>query len=336
MMHLSLELLIIASLASLVCALPGTLLVLRGAALMSDAISHAVLLGIALMFLVVQCLDSWLLLLGAALSGLGAVLVVEKIITSQKLKKDAALGLTFPLFFSLGVIIISCYAKNAHLDTDMVLLGELAFAPFSRFFIHGIDCGPSAMWVLSITALINCCIVTFLYKEWHLILFDQQQAALLGYSTSILHYLLMSITSISAVATFNIVGSLVVVALMIIPAATAYLCAQDFKHMLFLSMGFGIASAWGGYALAIILNSSIAGCIAVTAGLLFGLTLIFEPTHGILSNAITRYRTRHQQARTILDAFLGQSDNKLLTISEIAQKIGWSQSYIRYLLKTKQ
>lgn len=142
------EIAVIAVLTAISCALPGTLLVLRGAALMSDAISHSVLLGIALMFLHVQRLDSPLLLVGAALSGLAAVIVVEKIIASKKLKKDAALGLIFPLFFSLGVIIISNYAKNAHLDTDMVLLGELAFAPFTRLNLWNIDCGPFAVWVL--------------------------------------------------------------------------------------------------------------------------------------------------------------------------------------------
>lgn len=273
-MNLYGELIIIASLAALTCALPGTLLVLRGASLMSDAISHSVLLGIALMFLLVGQLDSWLLLVGAALAGLVAVVLVEYIIASKRLKKDAALGLIFPLFFSLGVIVISSYAKNAHLDTDMVLLGELAFAPFTRLELWGIDCGPSAFWILLTALIINFFMIMLLYKEWHITLFDAQLASLVGFAPGALHYLLMTLTSVSAVASFNIVGSMVVVALMIIPAATAYLCSKNFSEMLLLSCGFGIASAWGGCALAIGLNSSIAGCIATTAGVLFGIVFI--------------------------------------------------------------
>lgn len=284
------EIALIAALTAITCALPGTLLVLRGAALMSDAISHSVLLGIALMFLYVQRLDSPLLLLGAALSGLGAVIVVEKIIASRKLKKDAALGLIFPLFFSLGVIIISNYAKDAHLDTDMVLLGELAFAPFTRLNLWNMDIGPYAVWVLLVACAINALVVMLLYKEWHVSLFDAQYAHLAGFSPAILHYLLMMVTSVSAVATFNIVGSIVVVALMIIPASTAYLCSSNFSTMLMLSCGFGIASSLGGYALAILLNSSIAGCIAMISGLLFGIVLLGSPDHGIIIRIHRRNR----------------------------------------------
>lgn len=273
---LQLHILIIASLTAIACAVPGALLVLRGAALMSDAISHSVLLGIGLMFLIVQRLDSPLLLVGAAISGLCAVMLVEKIIASQVLKKDAALGLIFPLFFSLGVIIISSFAKNAHLDTDMVLLGELAFTPFMRMIIFSVDCGPSATWVLLITAIINISIVWALFKEWSVVLFDIHYAATIGFSPTILYYLLMSLTSMSAVATFNIVGSLVVVALMIIPASTAFLCTSNLKEMLFLSCGFGVASAWSGYACAIMLNASIAGCIAMSSGLIFGIILLWS------------------------------------------------------------
>lgn len=332
MLHL--EILTIASLAAIVCALPGTLLVLRGAALMSDAISHSVLLGIAIMFLFVQRLDSPLLLVGAALSGLGAVMVVEKIIASRKLKKDAALGLVFPLFFSLGVIIISSYAKNAHLDTDMVLLGELAFAPFTRLTIGSIDCGPYAVWILITALMINLLMVLILYKEWHATLFDSQYAHLVGFSCGIMHYVLMTIASVSAVATFNIVGSMVVVALMIIPAATAYLCAKNFKEMLLLSCGFGIASAWGGYACAILLNSSIAGCIAMVAGILFGIVLLASPDKGVISQFFQHYRTRQHDAQNIVQSILAAQGDRELSAQYIARKLGWSWWYTRRVLSS--
>src|SRR5260221_5607357 len=146
---LQVEIVMIAILAAVTCCLPGVFLVLRGVAMMSDAISHAILLGIVVMFLLVQSLTSPLLIVGASLSGILTVLCTEMIIKSKRLKQDAAIGLVFPLFFSVGVILVSQCARNVHLDTDMVLLGELAFAPFNRLVLQGIDCGPSALWVMS-------------------------------------------------------------------------------------------------------------------------------------------------------------------------------------------
>ena len=169
---LHLELMLIAVLTAITCVLPGVFLVLRGVAMMSDAISHAILLGIAGMFLVVKKLDSPLLIIGAAAAGVLTVVCTELIIKSKRLKQDAAIGLIFPFFFSLGVILISYYARNVHLDVDMVLLGELAFVPFNRLLIAGIDCGPYALWVVSVALLINAAFVRFFYKELVLTTFD--------------------------------------------------------------------------------------------------------------------------------------------------------------------
>jgi len=274
MNYLHAEILLLASLSGIACTLPGTILVTRGTALLSDAISHAVLLGIAVMFLVVHSLDSFWLIVGASAAGIVSVLIVEKIIAWHYLKKDAAIGITFPLFFSLGVILISCYARNVHLDIDMVLLGELAFAPFNRWYVHGLDVGPWALWTLLTTIFFMGLMLTIWYKEWQLTVFDQQAAYLLGCSPKLLHYLLVTMTSITAVTAFNIVGSLMVIALMIIPPATAYLFSTRFSEMIFLSIGFSLASAWSGYALAIFLNASIAGCIAMAAGCLFCAALL--------------------------------------------------------------
>jgi manganese/zinc/iron transport system permease protein len=125
----------IACLVSVACVLPGVFLVLRGVALMSDAISHAILLGIVVSFFLVGNLHSPLLIVGATLSGLLTVFLTEWVIHTRRLKEDAAIGLIFPIFFSIGVILISKYAGHIHLDTDAVLLGELVFAPFRAYII---------------------------------------------------------------------------------------------------------------------------------------------------------------------------------------------------------
>lgn len=274
MSGLHFELMLIAVLTAVTCALPGVFLVLRGVAMMSDAISHAILLGIAGMFLIVKKLDSPLLIVGAAGAGVLTVVCTEMIIRSKRLKQDAAIGLIFPFFFSLGVILISYYARNVHLDVDMVLLGELAFAPFNRLLIAGIDCGPYALWVVSTALLINIAFVRFFYKELVITTFDATLASLSGFCPVFFYYCLMTITSITAVATFDIVGSIMVVALMITPAATAYMMTNRVVDMIAFSLLFASFSAIFGYLCASWADVSIAGSIACMTGVFFMFGLV--------------------------------------------------------------
>jgi manganese/zinc/iron transport system permease protein len=269
MTWLQIEILLIALIASVTCCLPGVFLVLRGVAMMSDAISHAILLGIVLMFLWVQKLESPLLLIGASCAGVLTVVCTELIIYSKRLKKDAAIGLIFPLFFSIGVILISHYARNVHLDIDMVLLGELAFAPFNRFFIGNIDCGPYALWIMSTVLLMNVVCVKIFYKELLITTFDPTLATMSGFSPFLFYYGLMIVTSITAVATFDVVGSIMVVALMITPPATAYLVTKRVNAMIAVSVCVSILSSLFGYALASYADVSIAGSIASMTGVFF-------------------------------------------------------------------
>ncbi len=270
---IQLELLAIACVAACACALPGIFLLLRGVALMSDAISHAILLGIVLMFLIVKTLYTPLLLIGAALAGLATVFATQALIQTDRIKTDAAIGLVFPLFFSLGVILISLFARNVHLDTDMVLLGEMAFAPFNRLIVGGLDRGPVALWQLLGVLGVNILFVALFYKELQLTIFDPDYAAVIGFSPVILYYSLMGITSITAVAAFDAVGAIVVVALMIVPPASAFLVARSVGEMIGVSMGYSLLSAVGGCVLATVLDVSIAGSIATMAGFFFSLTL---------------------------------------------------------------
>lgn len=266
---IQLELVCIAVLTAITCVIPGVFLILRGVALMSDAISHAILLGIILMFLYTHSLHSPLLFFGAAAAGLLTVACTEAIITTQRLKKDAAIGIIFPLFFSLGVILITQYARDVHLDSDMVLLGQLAFAPFHRFTIYGIDCGPTALWTLLFILLINIFFIALYYKELMLVTFNQEYASVIGFSPTLLYYGLMSITSITAVGTFDIVGAIVVVALMIVPPATAYLITKRLLDMIRVALLLSIISALGGCLIALLFDVSIAGSIALMGGVLF-------------------------------------------------------------------
>lgn len=273
---LQLQIIVLALLACLACVLPGIFLVLRGVALMSDAISHAVLLGIAIMFLWVRNLDSPLLLIGAALAGVATVFLTEKIIQTRRVKEDAAIGIVFPLFFSLGIIMISIFARDVHLDIDMVILGEIAFAPLSRLVVGGYDLGPAGFYTLGAVVFVNAVFVFVFFKELVLSIFDHDFAYVSGFSPTMLYYMLMFLTSITAVSAFDIVGSVVVVALMITPPATAYLLTKKLEEMILLSILLALTTGLIGYAAAAFFDVSIAGSIASMGGVFFLIAFLIK------------------------------------------------------------
>lgn len=303
------EIQLIASIVAVACALPGTFLVLRRMAMMSDAISHTVLLGIVLVFFITEDLTSPWLITGAAVMGVITVSLVELLNRTRLVKEDTAIGLVFPVLFSLAVILISRFASNVHLDSDAVLLGELAFAPFDRFFILGRDVGPRSLYVMGGILLINIIFIIIFYKELKLATFDAALAAALGFSPLLIHYGLMALVSVTAVGAFDTVGSILVVALMIGPPTTAYLLTDRLPRMLTWSAGIGIASAVGGYWIARALDASIAGSMATMVGIIFGLTLFLAPQRGVLAAARRRSRQKWTFAQTMLTIHLLNHEN---------------------------
>jgi manganese/zinc/iron transport system permease protein len=294
------EIQLIAVITAVACALPGAFLVLRRTAMMSDAISHTVLLGIVLSFFIVQDLASPFLIAGAAAVGVLTVSLVALIERTRLVKEDAAIGLVFPALFSMAVILISRYAGNVHLDTDAVLLGELAFAPFDRLVLFGRDFGPRGLYLMSGILLLNLSFILLFYKELKLSTFDAGLAAALGFAPGLIHYALMSLVSVTVVGAFDIVGSILVVALMIAPPAAAYLLTDHLPRMLGLSALLGALSAVGGYWLAHLLDASIAGSMATMAGVIFGLVFLLAPERGLAAVARRRSRQRWEFAQTML------------------------------------
>lgn len=294
------EIQLIASVVAVACALPGTFLVLRRMAMLSDAISHTVLLGIVLVFFLTQDLSSPWLITGATVMGVITVVLVELLNRTKLVREDAAIGIVFPVLFSLAVILISRFAGNVHLDTDAVLLGELAFAPFDRIIIFGTDLGPRALYVMGGILLINVFVILTFYKELKLATFDAALAASIGFSPVLIHYGLMTLVSVTAVGAFDTVGSILVVALMIGPPVAAYLLTDRLAHMLVMSAGIGIASAISGYWLARSLDASIAGSMATMVGVLFFVVLLFAPQRGMIATARRRAQQRWRFAETML------------------------------------
>ena len=298
------DILLIAIVVAVACALPGVFVVLRRMAMMSDAISHTVLLGIVIAFFIVQDISSPLLFLGAALTGVLTVTLVELLHRTRLVKEDAAIGLVFPALFSLAVILISRYAGDVHLDVDAVLLGELAFAPFNRLVINGNDIGPTSLYVMGGILLLNILFITLFYKELKLATFDAGLAAALGFAPAAIHYGLMTIVSITAVGAFDAVGSILVVALMIAPPVTAYLLTDSLPRMIGLSALIGALSAVFGFFLAWALDASIAGSMATMAGIFFALAFLFAPQRGLAALAHRSRSRRWTFAQTALTIHL--------------------------------
>jgi manganese/zinc/iron transport system permease protein len=324
MTTVQIELQLIAAVTASACALPGVFLVLRRMAMMSDAITHTVLLGIVLAFFITKDLSSPLLLLGAALMGVVTVALVELLLKTRLVKEDAAIGLVFPALFSLAVILISRYASGVHLDTDAVLMGELAFAPFTRFTPFGYDIGPLSLYLMGAILIINLGFIGLFYKELKLATFDVGLAASLGFAPGLLHYALMMFVSITAVGAFETVGSILVVALMVAPPITAYLLTDRLSHMIRLSVLVGIVSAISGTWLAFAMDASIAGSMATMAGILFGIAFLFAPQRGLLAVARRRNRQRFEFAQIMLAIHLfhheglpeAKQENKLVHLHE--------------------
>ncbi len=238
-MNAEVEIVLIAVVTAVAASIPGTYLVLRRTAMVSDAISHAILPGIVIAFFITHDLNSPFLLAAAALTGVLTVFLIEALRRSRLVPEDASIGLVFPALFSVGVILISRYAGDVHLDTDSVLLGELAFAPFDRMIVSGIDLGPRALWTMGVILALNLTAVTLVWKELKLATVDPSLAALLGFSPAAINYALMALVSVTAVGAFDAVGSILVVALMIAPPATAYLLVDRFAPMLWVGRGGG-------------------------------------------------------------------------------------------------
>src|SRR5688500_7354483 len=278
--------------------------------MMADAISHTVLLCLLLVFFLARDINSPLLILGATATGVLTVSLVELLNQTRLVKEDAAIGLIFPALFSVAIILISRFAGDVHLDTDAVLLGELAFAPFERLELAGLDLGPQALWVMGGVLALNLAFIALFYKELKLATFDPGLAAALGFSPALIHYGLMAVVSVTAVGAFDAVGSVLVVALMIGPAASAYLLTDRLSRMLLYSALIGVASAVSGYWVAHWLDASIAGSMATMVGVLFGLVWLLAPDRGLVAQARRRSQQRLAFAQTMLAIHLSNHEGR--------------------------
>lgn len=276
------------SLVAACCGLVGVFLVLRKMSMIGDAISHSVMPGIVIAFLLSGSRDSFLMM-GAALAfGLLTTFLIG-LMQRTGIQSDASIGVVFTALFAVGVILVSLFARQVHLDQDAILYGEIAFVHWNLWEAWGINLGPKAVWLLGFTLAVIVTVLSVFYKQFKLSSFDPALAAAVGIPVAFFHYLLMGLVSMATVSSFESVGAILVVGLLIIPPSTAYLLTDRLGVMLGLSVAVGVAGTFIGYGASILLDASIAGCMVVAVALLFVAAFLFSPSQGLV---VTKLRQR--------------------------------------------
>lgn len=327
----SYESLMVLLITSVSCALIGSFLVLRNLSMLADAISHSVLLGIVLAFFIASDTSSPLLIIGAGVFGVLTVFCIELIGSTGLVKHDDAVGIVYPLFFALAVILISKFLRNVHIDTDMVLMGEVILAPLNRIVIFGFSI-PKAAFEMGILLLINLSFIIIFFKELKLTTFDKEFAKLAGFSSGIIFYILMTLTSVTSVVAFDAVGAILVVSFLITPAASAYLITKDLKKMLIVAVLYAIINSIIGYILALYLNVSMSGMTASIAGLSFFLTFLFSKD-GYITYLLKREKNKKVFRDKLVLMHIGNHEGKAsekseLGINTIKNHLMWQEDKI--------
>lgn len=303
---------LIGALCAVSCALPGCFLILRRMSMMGDAISHAVLPGLAIAFLISNSRSSWIMFVGAAVVGVLTAVFTQWINRLGRVEKGAAMGVVFTTLFAIGLILIRRASALDHVDIDpaCVLHGAIELAPWDTIKVLGYEV-PRTFIVLLLTCLLNLAVITIFFKEFRLSSFDPQLADTLGFPSPLLHYLLMILVAVTTVACFEAVGSVIVIAMLIVPGATALLITHRLSLVLIIAATFGILAAFLGHIGAIIIppvlgfeRSNSAGMMATASGLLFLIVWVAHPKHGLIRQFIVSRSTQNNPS-TNRDTLIG-------------------------------
>ncbi|MDJ0974447.1 MAG: metal ABC transporter permease [Planctomycetota bacterium] len=280
--------LVISVATGLMCSLVGVLLVANREALVSEGLSHAVLPGIILAFIVLRDRSSPLLILSAGAAGLLMVVLVAALARTRLVKDDASLGVVFPALFSIGIVMASTELGNTHFHAHCIIDGNLALTPLDRLVIGGTDFGPRPAYIMVGMLLVVVAFIAVFFKELKLMVFDPLLAGRLGFRPALLHVAWLGVVSLATVSAFEVAGSILVVALMITPPAAAYLLCDDLKRMMVVSAALGVLSAVLGFYLGLALDIAPTGPMSSVAGFVFLVVLLVAPKRGLLARASRR------------------------------------------------
>ena len=306
--------LIAASLVGITCGILGCFIVLRNMALIGDAISHSILPGVVVGF-VVAGYNVLAFFAGAVVAGFVTAVLITWLQRNVKTKEDSAIGISFTVMFALGVMGISLVNRQGvHLDLKDFLFGTI------------LGVSNQDLWLSGVIALFVVGCVAIFYRYFFITTFQPVIARTLGISSRTMHYFLMLLLSFTIVASLQSVGVILVVAMLIIPASTAYLLTNRLRSMIFISAGVGLASSVLGLVAAIVLNTTPGPAMTVMAGIIYALTVCFAPEKGLLMNAL---RKSSRRKRIIVEDVLKQlaklQEHGTVTPRELQNNLGLSR-----------
>ncbi|MBL8826515.1 MAG: metal ABC transporter permease [Planctomycetaceae bacterium] len=302
------------------CAILGCYLVLRRMSMLGDAISHAILPGIVVAFLFTGMLGSWPVFVGALVVGVLTAFLTQSLHGLGNVSEDSSMGVVFTSLFALGVFLIRNFADRVHLDADCALYGQIDLIAFDRVVWGGLEF-PRALFPMGLALLAAIVFVICFWKELKLVSFDPALATAMGISAGVMHYLLMAMVAAVTVAAFEAVGSILVIAMLIVPGATAHLLTDRLWQMIVWSVVIAVLSAVLGYWGAVAWNTSVAGMMCVAAGAQFALAVVLAPRHGLLGKAIQRLQLSLRIVGEDLVAMLYRTEE--LATTNAAPELHW-------------
>lgn len=253
----------------IICGVIGCFIILRGMALMGDAISHAVLPGVAISYML-----GINFFIGAVLTGVLTAIGIGFISQNSRIKNDISIGIMFTFAFASGIILITLLKSST--DLYHILFGNV------------LAVRPTDMWMTLAIGILVIAAVYFFFKELLVTSFDPTMAAAYGLPIKLIHYFLMTLLTMVTVASLQTVGIVLVVAMLITPAATAYLLTDRLSIMIYLSASFGVLSSVIGLYFSYTYNLASGATIVLAATILFALAFTFSPKHGILIRSIRK------------------------------------------------
>ncbi len=281
-------------LSAMCCALLGNYLVLRRMSMMGDAISHAVLPGLAIAFLISGSRGSMAMLIGAVVIGVLTALLIQGVFKLSGLDRGASMGVVFTTLFALGLILVRQAADQVDLDPGCVLYGAIELTPLDVYEVSGVEI-PRAAVTNGAMLMINLAFVVLFYKELKITSFDPALATTLGVNANAFHYALMTLVAATTIAAFESVGSILVIAMLIVPGAAAHLLTDRLSLMLVISLAIACLAALLGHISAITVpawfgfrDTSTAGMMAVMVGVIFLLVFLFSPRYGVASRILNQ------------------------------------------------
>lgn len=326
----------VGTLVGIASSMVGSFLVLRKASMLSDAMSHSILLGIVGVYFLTGNQNSPFFLLGAAAVGVLTVVLTESLAQSKRVNYDAAIGLVYPFLFAIAVLLINVFVRNVHIDVDAALLGEIGLSWLDVQPLFGIEV-PSSLIKMTIITIVNLVFIALFYKELKLATFDSGLAATLGFRPGVLYYVLLSLTSLTAVSAFDAVGAILVVAFIIVPPAAAYLLTDKLWIMLFIGSVIAFLSSLLGYGSAVLLDVSISGMMALWTGIFFTVCFLFSPRYGLIAQSFRfrQQKTVNAQRTLVIHLFNHEDSDDSVeenTLLALQSHLRWSATESREIV----